>query len=67
MPKASIWERDLTEENWERFAHRAGLPEGLKPVTTLENPASGQVWRNDPRGAHGCSPTTSHATPCGPG
>ena len=30
-------ERDLTEENWERFAHRAGLPEGLKPVTTLEN------------------------------
>ncbi len=30
-------ERDLTEENWERFAQRAGLPEGLEPVATLQN------------------------------
>ncbi len=30
-------ERDLTEENWERFAQRAGLPENLEPVATLEN------------------------------
>ena len=30
-------ERDLTEENWERFGQRAGLPEGLEPVATLEN------------------------------
>ena len=29
--------RDLTQENWERFARRAGLPEGLEPVATLEN------------------------------
>ena len=29
--------RDLTEENWERLAQRAGLPEGLEPVATLEN------------------------------
>ncbi len=30
-------ERDLTEENWERFGQRAGLPEGLESVATLEN------------------------------
>ena len=30
-------ERDLTEDNWERFGQRAGLPEGLEPVATLEN------------------------------
>ena len=30
-------ERDLTDENWERFARRAGLPESLEPFATLEN------------------------------
>ena len=30
-------ERDLTEHNWGRFAQRAGIPEGLEPVVTLEN------------------------------
>ncbi len=29
--------RDLKEENWQRFAQRAGLPKGVKPVSTLEN------------------------------
>ena len=27
----------MTEENWKRFAQRAGLPDGLEPVATLEN------------------------------
>ncbi len=30
-------EKDLTDENWMRFARRARLPEGLDPVTTLES------------------------------
>ena len=30
-------ERDLKEENWERFAQRARLPDGLEPIATLEN------------------------------
>ena len=30
-------ERDLTEDNWERFGQRAGIPEGMEPVATLEN------------------------------
>ena len=29
--------RDLTKKNWERFGQRAGLPQGLEPVATLEN------------------------------
>ena len=29
--------RDLTEEIWDRFAQRAGLPDGLAPAATLEN------------------------------
>ena len=30
-------ERDLAKKNWERFAQRAGIPESLEPVATLEN------------------------------
>ena len=30
-------ESDLTPERWAQFAHRAGIPEDLEPVATLEN------------------------------
>ncbi len=30
-------ERDLTDERWQRFAHRARLPSNLAPLPTLEN------------------------------
>lgn len=30
-------EVDLIDENWKRFARRAGFPENLEPVATLEN------------------------------
>ena len=30
-------ELDLTDENWQRFARRAGFPGDLEPVATLEN------------------------------
>ena len=30
-------ESDLTPERWSQFAHRAGIPEDLEPLATLEN------------------------------
>ena len=30
-------ELDLTDESWQRFARRAGLPDDLQPLVTLEN------------------------------
>ena len=30
-------ENDLTDEKWAKFSQRAGIPEGLEPIATLEN------------------------------